>query len=442
MSKPEAAPEMMNDGQRSILEWLQSNPPTAEVLEELEGLRQIAGLKLDGNAGFERDPKTGLHGGPFLAGFETLPPEIQEQWKKTQAANEYLYNLALASIGTAFEYRDNGLNVVDESLFTKKLLERTKREKLVIGQNPETGETAILTIIDGYLDPYEKEILECICKFKLDGRVTPGGQIYFTLNDLYRALRHGAGTISPQQEQKEALLEALNELVRPERRIAFKTNEYLREWTGIEGGKFPILKTFSELYGRKNRGQEVEVLILLDETPVITQLTERLNTWEQIPQAVKGIQQRRFTLEYKDGDKSRKRTFATNAQRRAFCLKNGITGDAITAHGETVKPWTLTAQRIGLRAVILSFVFEYIRARAAGKNCSDKKPYRMIFERCGISDNREEQKRAKADIAVILDHLVNTVPELRSWQTYTNKGSTKPDGVQISIAPLLTEGAK
>ena len=160
MSKPEAAPEMMNDGQRSILEWLQSNPPTAEVLEELEGLRQIAGLKLDGNAGFERDPKTGLHGGPFLAGFETLPPEIQEQWKKTQAANEYLYNLALASIGTAFEYRDNGLNVVDESLFTKKLLERTKREKLVIGQNPETGETAILTIIDGYLDPYEKEILE------------------------------------------------------------------------------------------------------------------------------------------------------------------------------------------------------------------------------------------------------------------------------------------
>ena len=63
--------------------------------------------------------------------------------------------------------------------------------------------------------------------------------------------------------------------------------------------------------------------------------------------------------------------------------------------------------------------------------------------RCNIDVNsREATKRARADIAVILNHLVNcdSLQELKAWSEYTNKHSKKADGIQIFLQlPELLE---
>ena len=76
-------------------------------------------------------------------------------------------------------------------------------------------------------------------------------------------------------------------------------------------------------------------------------------------------------------------------------------------------------------------------------NISNKKPYADIFEQCGINTaDRKAVIRAKEDIATILDYWVQSeaVPWLKGWKEYTNKGSTKADGVTISIGSA--EGAE
>ena len=108
-----------------------------------------------------------------------------------------------------------------------------------------------------------------------------------------------------------------------------------------------------------------------------------------------------------------------------------------------MKPWALSDNRIALRSVILSFVYSYIRARAAGKPHSNKLPYSAIFERCEVDTNSPETvKRAKNDIGVIMNHLTacQHIKELKSWNEYTNKGSKKPDGIEISLRLPEIEG--
>lgn len=95
MADIEKAPEMIEEGQRNLLKWLQSDPDPAEVKKDLPMLERITGLHVDGNAGFERNPETGHHNGAILAGFESLEPETQEKLRKIHEANEYLYKLAL-----------------------------------------------------------------------------------------------------------------------------------------------------------------------------------------------------------------------------------------------------------------------------------------------------------------------------------------------------------
>lgn len=433
-------PEMPSEGQKNILEWLQSNPPAQEVLQELETLRAVMGIKLDGNAGFERDPATGQHAGPILQGFETLPPELQETLRQHQAANEYLYNFAIETAIGSFQSRDSGQNVINDSPVLKNMLAGNSRAEIFLGKNPETGEPAIFTLLNGYITPYEKEVIECVSKFKIDGQLTDRGKIWFTVGQLYRAMRHGKGTQSPTQEQRAAIMATLTELSKPERKLTFKLNDYLRTWGGFEtnGGRVRIIG-FDELFG-KIQGQE-DILIILDDTPIICAVAENLHMWEPIPQEVKAIKQERYTLQYKAGGKIVKRSFSTYEARTKYCKKNGITGADIVDHGRQAKPWALSENRIALRSVILTFVYGYIRARAAGRNHSNKLSYGQIFERCGVSDHHEAQKRARADMAVILDHLVNTVPELQSWTEYTNQSSTEPDGVQISIGKQI-EGAQ
>lgn len=433
--------EMTNDGQRNCLEWLQSQPDTEELLRDLPTLEKLAELKLEGE------------GGAVVQGWELLPPEAQEELRKIQAANKYLYELAAGMVRERLQPRDSGQNFINDSPVVKELIKRItpqaqrSKSEIVLGTNTETGEPAIFTLLGGYITPYEKEVIECVSKFKLDGQLTEKGRVWFTLGQLYRAMRHGAGTARPTPEQKQALLQCLIKLSNDDRKLTFKLNEYLKVWGGFEtnGGRLRIIG-FDELFG-KIRGQE-DILILLDDTPVICAVAENLQMWEPIAQEVKAIQQRRYTLELKEpiqigGKPAKKRSFATNEERVKFCKKYGITSADIESYSDSVKPWALSDNRIALRSVILSFVYSYIRARAAGKPHSNKLPYSAIFERCEVDTNSPETvKRAKNDIGVIMNHLTacQHIKELKSWGEYTNKGSKKPDGIEISLKLPEIEG--
>ena len=161
--------------------------------------------------------------------------------------------------------------------------------------------------------------------------------------------------------------------------------------------------------------------------------------YELIGQEVKAIKEIRYTLALKEpiqinGKTVKKRSFKSNTERMSFCQKNGITSENIAVCAETLKPFVLSENRIALRAVILDFVYRYIRSRAVDRAYSNKLPYSEIYSRCNVDVNsREATKRARADIAVILNHLVNcdSLQELKMWSEYTNKHSKKADGIQI-----------
>ena len=346
-----------------------------------------------------------------------------------------------------FEQRDSGNNYINNSPVLKRL-ERGGTGDIWLGDNPETGEPLVLTVYNGFLDPFEADITECICKFKNDGQVTKTGKPWCTRSQLYRALRHGAGTTRPTRAQLDSLFERVRDMSREERKIDFGLSDY------VELGKmFPELSTidmktkrarlrivsFDEFHG-KIRGQE-DWVIVFDNTPFLGRLAEYLRTGEIVPQEVKAVQYTRYYLEYKDGDTVKKKFFTCNEDRQKFCKRNGITGKNIIDHYEQTQPYTLTDQRIAIRHVLLSFVFSYMRARLKGKNHSNKLPYADIWQRCNVAVGTTMQhQRAKETVRIILDHLVNTIPELSRWTEYYNNGSRRADGVQISVSAAITEG--
>ena len=366
--------------------------------------------------------------------------EKLEYLREEVAARAELAKKARESVFEVVDFKESDDNYINDSPIIKALVRKEKGE-YNLGINKETGEAAIFTLIDGYVTPYEKEILECVSKFNIDGQVTENGKTFFTLGQLYRSLRHGKGTQSPTKEQRAELLVALTELSRPERKLSFVINDYLKVWGGFEtnGGRIRIV-SFDELYG-KYRGQE-DILIVLDETPVLCMLSQNLRMGELIDQSIKAIKQPRYTLEFKQETKTgkpiTKRSFSSNEQRQEFCKKNGITKKDIVKAECKLQPYSLTENRISIRSVLFSFVFSYIRATTAGKTHSNKLPYKTIWERCGLSNDSNQIKRDKEAIFVILDHLKRE-RVISSWKEYANKGSRKANGIEIKISKSIAE---
>ena len=343
-----------------------------------------------------------------------------------------------------FEQHDSGNNYINNNPVLKALLTRSQGN-VFLGTNDETGEALIMTINGGYLDDYESDIMECIAKFKNDGQVTKKGKIYCTLSQLYRAQRHGAGTTRPTKEQRAELLKAVKAMASEERKIDFDLSFSLSgvmpngDNAEFDGGAVRIVG-FDEYRG-KIQGQR-DTLLIFDQTPILNEISEYMRLGEIIPQEIKAITQPRYFLEYKDETgQSVTRSFETNESRRKYCIKNGINKADITAHYEKMSNYKLTKQRIAIRHIIFNFAFSYLRARQAGKPHSNKLPYAAIWERSQTDiTHREQLKRNKAAVAVIFDHL-QRVGIIGRWTEYYNVGSTKPDGVQISIAKELKGGA-
>lgn len=305
-----------------------------------------------------------------------------------------LYEDVKAQVMESFTAKDSGRNYINSSPVARALLKRGGASDIMLGANPDTGETAIFSLLDGYITPYEKEIIECITKFRKDGQTTENGNIMFTLSQLYRAMRHGAGTTRVNPEQKKALAADMEALRRD---ITFKLNDYLKVWGGFKtnGGAFPLI-SFAKLFGKLN-GQEEILYIISNDMNIVNDISERLHMGETVSQEVKAIK--------KDG-----------------------------------KPWKLSNNRIVLRQTLQDFVFGYIRARRVGRNYSPQLPYSRIFELCEVGTHRESRKRCKDDIATILNYW-QSLEIIGSWREYTNADSTKPDGVKIRINKEILEGA-
>lgn len=308
-----------------------------------------------------------------------------------------LYEDTKAEVLESFTAKDSGRNYINSSPVARALLKKAGTTEIVLGENKETGENAIFSLLDGYITPYEKEIIECITKFRKDGQITENGNIMFTLSQLFRAMRHGSGTTRINKEQKKALAEDMEALRRD---ITFKLNDYLKVWGGFRtnGGAFPLI-SFVKLFGKLN-GQEEILYIVSNDMNIVNDISERLHMGQTVSQEIKAIR--------KDG-----------------------------------KPWKLSNGRITLRQTLQDFVFGYIRARRVGRNYSPQLPYKAIFEACEIEqtyDNRKKIARSKEDIATILNHWKD-LEIIASWSEYTNADSKKPDGVEIRICKDVIEGA-
>lgn len=304
--------------------------------------------------------------------------------------------------------------------------------------NPATGELAIYSLKSGELTLEEKAALIAIKDLRDAGNITPKGFIYCSLGQMYRARRGQKATSGIPKDQKEAELSLLDNMA--EKWHKYELNEPMKIWGGFEAKRGRVKLIGFDVHEGTINGMEDD-LIVFHNTPFLVELLDRLKFCETLDQEVKEIKEYRYTLTLKEpitinGKQAKKRSFKSNEQRRAFCVKHGITAENIAEHGESLRVWPQTGGRIALREALTDFVFGYINARGAGRNVSNQKPYKDIFEHCGINTaNRSTVKCAKEDIAVILDYWTKSdlVPWLKGWAEYTNKRSTKPDGIEIYL---------
>lgn len=323
---------------------------------------------------------------------------------------------------------DSGQAFINDSPVIKKLMRPAEdgKEKLEISLSKRAE--AVFTVLDGWVDPYEIAILEEIGKFKfLENQVTANGKTYCTLGQLYRALRGGGGQ-SPTAAQRETMLKELQKLSENDRKITFKLNDYAKIWGGFEtnGGRVRIV-SYDEYFG-KIRGQE-DTLIVFDETLILHAIAENLKMYEIIPQEIKAIQERVYTVTTATGE-----TLKGNARKiRSLKAKHGITDEDVIAEEFEYKKMSLSRARIALRTQLLKFVFSYLRARTKNVPHSNQLNYTTIFQNCNINEkSRETVRRSKEDIAAMLEHFQNQ-NVISGWQEYTNRGSKKPDGIEIFI---------
>lgn len=293
-----------------------------------------------------------------------------------------------------------------------------------------------VSVFNGYITPYEKELLEAITKFKQDGQVTTNGRPFATAGQLYRALR-GGGRQSPTKEQKDEIMEDLRKLEHPDRKLDFELKQAIRidAATEITGGKRRIL-SFDEDRLRI-RGQ-YDVVAVFDDTPFLQKLSEHFGMFESVSQDIKRIQEQHWTLKLDTGETIKGTT--TECQRKL--IKAGKSKRDIVESSCTLKEMKLNKQRIAMRNVIISFVWSYMRARGANppKPHSNKINYADIFAQCEIGQDWNQKTRAKNIIYAIMEHLQRH-EVVKAWKEYTNTGDKGASGVQFYIdANNMIEG--
>lgn len=338
---------------------------------------------------------------------------------------------------------DSGHAFINDSPVVKKIMrpetESRSREEIRLSNKAE----AVFTLVEGWADPFEIAMIEEIGKFGfIEGQRTANGKIFCTRGQLYRALRGGRDQ-SPTKEQGESLIQDLQRLSDNGRKLTFKLDNYVKMWGGFEtnGGKIRML-SFDEFYGKIN-GQD-DMLLVFDETIILHALAENLKMYEIIPQKIKDIQERRYILTLANGE-----TIEGNARKiRQEIKKKGLCdADIVAEEIGGYQNMKLTRPRIAIRTQLLKFIMSYTRARTINANHSNKLPYKTIFQNCNINENsRETVKRTIEDIKEMLHYFQITDIDteegrtaITGWREYTNRGSKKPDGIEIFIGQAIAE---
>lgn len=311
------------------------------------------------------------------------------------------------------ESNETGIAYCEDNPLIKALLKRegTETTKLTVFNAND------LTIKQGAMQMYQKELFDNIMKAKREGKVTSSGWIYFTTGQLNKWISGGA-KLSPSKEQTSYNVEMITEMGNT--RISYMTDKSLADLLGLDvGEEIPGFKftggvnaQFYEVRfysGTEFRGQicKDSLLVMVKLNEEVEKLLDGLNWYEPMPEEIKRIQ----------------------------CV--GKTGE--------LKNWPLTKERITLRTCLINFVVSYTRARTPTPNSpakpySNRMPYKKIFEACGIETDHSTKRRRKIDdIAVIMDHLQRE-GMLSAWREYTNRGSKKADGIEIFIAKEMLEG--
>ena len=359
---------------------------------------------------------------------------IEEQENDTQAQSGVCMPDLPAEIRQEVETilqnpNDSGRSYILDNPAMKKIT-RSKDEsgKRIDNIMLSSRENAMITIIDGYLTPYEREILETIMKCKQDGQVTQKGKIFCTVGQIYRGVR-GGGEQSPTKAQKEDIMNDLRELEANNRKITFElaNAQTIFEEFEMQGGRLRIL-SFDEFWG-KIRGQD-ETLIVFDDTPLLMMISEKLGMFESVSQDIKRIQEEYLTLKLDNG----KTIKGTTQECQKKLAKQGKSRENIVEADRALRNMALSKNRIAMRNVIISFVWSYMGARGANppKPHSNKINYADIFAQCEIGQTWQEKDRAKNAIYSILDHLKRH-EVIKSWKEYTNAGDKGASGVQFSI---------
>jgi len=378
-------------------EWSQSIKPVMTVMNRYYGL--IEGQAKD---------KVGIAG----TSIPTLPPDVRQEVEDIMRNSN-----------------SSGRSYILDNPAMKKLTRSPEKSSERVDNILLSGrENIVMNLVEGYLTPYEREIIEAVMKCKQDGQVTQNGRIFCTVGQIYRGVR-GGGDIRPTKEQKADLLNDLKALEASDRKIGFElvNAQTLFDEFEVEGGRLRIL-SFDEYWG-KIRGQE-EWLIMFDETPLLIMISEKLGMFESVSQEIKQVQEEYWTLKLDNGETIK----GTTAECQKKMNKQKLTRDNIVESEKTLRTMVLSKNRIALRNVIISFVWSYMRARGANppKAHSNKINYTDIFEQCSIGKTWQEKDRAKSSIHSILEHLKRH-GVIQSWAEYTNLGETAASGIQFFI---------
>lgn len=305
---------------------------------------------------------------------------------------------------------ETGIAYCNDSPFIKALTKRGSGEdvsKVTIVKKND------LTIKSGEMQMFQKELFDDIIKAKREGKVTKSGWIYFTTGQCHKWISGGAEK-NPSPEQTESIIQGLTEM--GNNRIEYMTEKSLAELLRLDSEEVIPGFKFSggvnaQLYevrfysGTEFRGQTCKdsVLVTIRFNEEVEKLLDRVGGAEPLREEIKRIQ-------YVDP-------------------KTGA-----------LKTWSLGKkyERTALRTCLLNFVVSYTRARtptptSPAKPYSNKLPYDQIFALCCIDvSHNQKRKRKIEDIAIILDHF-QRVGAIARWKEYKNRGSKRPDGIQIFI---------
>ena len=254
--------QMMNEGQKNALEWLQSGNATPEEIRRFLPLLKMMCGDMDA---------------------ESLPAEAQQE----QAASLALKAKALELLSTS-SVKDSGQSVTDQSLLTKMLLRKEDTGLVTMG-NKDGIEKQGRAQISGRLTLIEYNILRSILSYQFDNGAERGGEITVTASQLYNKMRRGAGSGKVNKSQQ---IEIHKTMIGLERRIQIWLNDPASAWLGMgeERRKNMRILHFDYDEGIIN-GQRAEFYYTIYNVGLLHEIAYRAGQLERIPQAVLAIEE-------------------------------------------------------------------------------------------------------------------------------------------------------